>query len=95
MPVSCQVDPQTGVDAANGLALMAICCVGAGYPGVISPGHRRVPVPLCRHRQIHQVAESDPYGENQQETSSQVHQVYRLPVRGPEQKHNRQWVTVH
>jgi hypothetical protein len=60
MPVSCQADPQTGADAANDLALMAIHCVGVGYPGAISLGRRRVPVSIRRHRQIHQIAGSDP-----------------------------------
>jgi hypothetical protein len=67
---------------------MAIHCVGVGHPGAISLGHRRVLVSLRRHRQIHQVAKSDPCGQNQQAISSQVHQVYHLSVSGPKQNHN-------
>jgi hypothetical protein len=65
MPVSCQVDPHISADATNDPALMAIRCLGAGHPGAISPGCRRVSVSLCRHQQIHQVARSDSCGQDQ------------------------------
>jgi hypothetical protein len=54
---------------------MAIHCVGAGHLGIVPQGHRRVSVSLRRHRQIHQVAGSDPHGQNQQAIRSQVHQI--------------------
>jgi hypothetical protein len=57
---------------------MDIRCVGAGHPGVVPPGYRRVPVPLHRYRQIHLVAESDPRGQDQHTVNSPVHQVYHL-----------------
>jgi hypothetical protein len=53
VPVSCQADPHTDTDGANDPALMVIRYLGAGYPGAISLGRQRVPVSLCRHRQIH------------------------------------------
>jgi hypothetical protein len=65
MPVSRQADPHTGADAANDPALMVTRYLGAGHPGAISPSHRRVPVSLCRHRQIQQVIGSDPCSQDQ------------------------------
>jgi hypothetical protein len=62
MPVLRQADPHASADAANDPALMALRCVGPGHHGAISPLHRRVFVPLCRHRQVHQVVESNPSG---------------------------------
>jgi hypothetical protein len=34
--------------------------MGGGYPGTVPQGRRRVPVPLCRHRQVHQVVRGHP-----------------------------------
>jgi hypothetical protein len=65
MLVPCQADPHTSANAANYPALMALRCVGAGHRGAISPRRRRVPVPLCHHRQIHHVAGSNSNGQNQ------------------------------
>jgi hypothetical protein len=59
MPVPRQADPHASTYAINDPALMALYCVGAGHHGAISPRHWRVPVPLCRHRQVHQVAGSN------------------------------------
>jgi hypothetical protein len=78
MPFLGQADPQTGIDAANDLVLMAIHCVGVGHLGAVSPGHRRVPISLCHYRQIYQVARNDPCGQNQQVICRQVHQVNHL-----------------
>jgi ribonuclease HI len=36
---------------------------GGGYPGTIPEGHRRVPFPLRRHRQVHKVARGHPCGQ--------------------------------
>jgi hypothetical protein len=49
MPVSWQANLHTGADATNDPALIAIRCVGAGYPGVISPDHQRILVSVRRH----------------------------------------------
>jgi hypothetical protein len=95
MTVSCQVDLHTDADAANDPTLITIHCVGAGHPGAISSGRRKVPISLHHHQQIHQVAGSDPYGQNQQAIIIQVHQVYRLSVWDPEQNHNQQQVPVY
>jgi hypothetical protein len=82
MPVLHKTDPHTSVDATNDPALMTIHCLGAGHFGAIPPGRQRIPVSLCRHRQIHQVAGSNPYGQDQQAIYNQVHQVHRLQVWG-------------
>jgi transposase InsO family protein len=87
-----QADPHAGTDAADDPALMALRCVGAGHRGAIFPRRRRIPIPVCRHRQIHQVAESNPSGQNQQAISSEVHQVYHMQIRSPKLDHHRQWV---
>jgi hypothetical protein len=55
VPDPCQANPHTGPNVANDLALIVICCVGAGHPRAVSPGRRRVPVSLHHHRQVHQV----------------------------------------
>jgi hypothetical protein len=65
IPVPRQADPRTSVDVANDPALMAIHCVGAGHCGAISSRHQRVSVPLCRHRQVHQMAGSNLSDQNQ------------------------------
>jgi hypothetical protein len=83
-----QADPHAGTDTANDLALMTLRCVGAGHRGAISPRRRRIPIPVCRHRQIHQVAESNPSGQNQQAISSEVHQVHHMQIRGPKPYHH-------
>jgi hypothetical protein len=88
MPALCKADPHASVDAVNDPALMAIHCLGAGHPGAIPPGRRRVLVSLCRHRQIHQVAGSNPCGQDQQVIYNQVHQVHRLQVWGSELDHH-------
>jgi transposase InsO family protein len=48
---------------------MAPHCVGAGHHGVISLHCRRIPVPLRRHRQVHQVAESNPVVKNNKQST--------------------------
>jgi hypothetical protein len=88
MSIPCQVDPHTGIDAANDPALLVVCCVGAGHRGVISPRHWRVPVPLRRHRQVHQVAGSNPSGQHQQAIRSKIHQVHHIQIWGPKQGHH-------
>jgi hypothetical protein len=88
MPVSHQADPHNGTNAANDPALMAICRVGAQHPGTIPQGRRRVPVPVCHHRQVHKVAESNPCTQDQQAIYSQVYQVNYLQIRGPKLDHH-------
>jgi hypothetical protein len=78
MLVPRQVDPHDSVDAANDPALMALRYVGAGHRGAISPCHRRVPVPLRHHRQVHQVAGSNSRGQNQQAIHSEIQQVHYM-----------------
>jgi hypothetical protein len=90
-----QADLHAGIDAANDPTLMALHCVGAGHHGAISPRRRRIPIPVCRHRQIHQVTGSNPSGQNQQAISSEVHQVHHMQVRRPKPDHHRQWVPVY
>jgi hypothetical protein len=51
---------------------------GGGYPGTISQGRRRLPVPLCRHRQVHQVARGHPCGQHYPECCCRLPQVDRL-----------------
>jgi hypothetical protein len=87
MLVPRQADPHADTDTANDPALMTLRCVGAGHRGAISPRRRRVPVPLCRHRQVHQVAESNPSGQDQQAIHSEIHQVHHMQIRGPKQDH--------
>jgi hypothetical protein len=60
MPVLQQADAHASIDAVNDPTLMALRCVGVGHHGAISPRRRRVLVPLCCHRQVHQVARSNP-----------------------------------
>jgi hypothetical protein len=95
MPVPCQVDPHASANAVNDPALMTLYCVGAGHRGVISPHRRRVPVPLCHNHQVHQVAESNPSGHNQQAICSEIHQVHHMHIWGPKQDHHRQWIPIY
>jgi hypothetical protein len=88
MPVSRQTDPYTSADIANDPALMDIHGMGAGYPRTIPQGHRRVPVPVHHHRQVHKVAGSNPCCQDQQAICSQVYQVNCLHVRGPKHDHH-------
>jgi hypothetical protein len=37
-------------------------------------------VPLCHHRQVHQVAESNPSGQNQQAIRCEIHQVHHMQI---------------
>jgi hypothetical protein len=83
MSVPRQADPHTGTDDANDPALMTLHCVGARQRGAISLRCRRVPIPLCRHRQVHQVVGSNPSSQNQQAIHSKVHQVHHMQIRGP------------
>jgi hypothetical protein len=69
---------------------MALRCVGARYCGAISPRRRRVPVPLCRHRQVHQVTGSNISDQNQQAIRSIIHQVHHMQIQGPKQDHHQQ-----
>jgi hypothetical protein len=90
-----QTDPHASTDAANDPALMTLRCVGAGHRWAISPRRQRIPIHVCRRRQIHQVAESNPSGQNQQAISSEVHQVHHMQIQGPKSDHHRQWVPVY
>jgi hypothetical protein len=87
MSVPRQLDPHAGTDAVNDPALMALHCVGPGHRGAFFPRRRRVPILLCCHRQVHQVAESNPSGQNQQAISSEVHQVHHMQIQGPKSNH--------
>jgi hypothetical protein len=78
MSVPCQADSHANTGTTNDPALMALRCVGAKHHGAISPRRRRVPIPLCRHRQVHQVAGSNPNGQNQQAIRSEVHQIHHM-----------------
>jgi hypothetical protein len=78
MSILCQADPHADTDNANDPALMALHCVGAEHRWAISPCHWRVPVPLCRHRQVHQAARSNPSDQNQQTIRSEIHQVHHM-----------------
>jgi hypothetical protein len=60
MSVPRQVDPHVITDAANDPTIMALRCVGAGHRGAFPPRRQRVPIPLCCHRQVYQVAGSNP-----------------------------------
>jgi hypothetical protein len=84
MPVSCKADPHTGADAANDPALMVICHMGAGHPRSIPQGRWRILVSVRRRRQVNRVARSNPCSQDQQVICSQVYQVNRLQVWGPE-----------
>jgi hypothetical protein len=88
MLVPHQADPHTSTHVANDPALMALRCVGAGHREAISLRRRRVPVPLCRHSQVHKLAESNLSGQNQQAIRSEIHQVYHMQIRGPKQDHH-------
>jgi hypothetical protein len=72
VPVSCQADPHTGADAANDPALMVVHRVGAGHPGPIPQGHRRILVSVRCRRQVHKVAGRNSYTQDQQTIYSQV-----------------------
>jgi hypothetical protein len=85
-----QADPHTGTDAANDPTLMALRCVGAEHRGAFPPRRRRVPIALCCHRQVYQVAGSNSSGQNQQAISSEVHQVHHMHIWGPKPDHHRQ-----
>jgi hypothetical protein len=90
-----QADPHADTNAANDPALMTLRCVGAGHRGAFPSRRRRVPITLCCHRQVHQVAESNTSGQNQQAINSEVHQVHHMQIRGPKPDHHRQWVPVY
>jgi hypothetical protein len=51
---------------------------GGGYPGTIPQGHRQVPVPLRRHRQVHKVARGHPCGQHHPRCCCRFPQVDRL-----------------
>jgi hypothetical protein len=95
MSVPRQADPHAGTDAADDPTLVALRCVGAGHHGAISLRRQRIPIPVCHHRQIHQVAGSNPSSQNQQAISSEVHQVHHMQIWGPKPDHHRQWVIVY
>jgi hypothetical protein len=63
MSVPCKADTHTGLGSANDSTLLTIRRMRGGYLGAIPQGHRRVPFPLRRHRQIHKVARGYPYGQ--------------------------------
>jgi hypothetical protein len=67
---------------------MTLRCVGVGHREAISPHCWRVPIPLCRHQQVHQVVGSNSSGQNQQAISSEVHQVHHMKIRGPKPDHH-------
>jgi transposase InsO family protein len=60
MPVPCKADTHFISGSANDSTLLAFRCMGVGYLGTFSQGRRRVLVPICCHRQVHQVAGSYP-----------------------------------
>jgi hypothetical protein len=74
---------------------MALRCVGVGHCGVISPRRQRIPMPVRCQRQIHQVAGSNPSGQNQQAISSEVDQVHHMQIWGLKPDYHRQWVLVY
>jgi hypothetical protein len=76
-----QANPHAGTDITNDPTLMALRCVGAGHRGAISPCRWRMMIPVCRH-QVHQVAGSNPSGQNQQAICSEVHQVHHIHIWG-------------
>jgi hypothetical protein len=53
----------TSSGSADDSTLLAIRCMGGGYSGTIPQGHRRVPIHLRRHRQVHKVARGHPCGQ--------------------------------
>jgi hypothetical protein len=62
---------------------------GLDIVGPIPPRCRRLSVSLCHHRQVHQVVENDPRGQNQQAICSEIYQIYHLPIWGPEQDYHQ------
>jgi hypothetical protein len=69
---------------------MVILRMGCGHPGTISQIHRRVPDPLRRHRQVHEVTGSYPSSEHHQGNSGSIPQVHCVPLRSPEPHHRGQ-----
>jgi hypothetical protein len=88
MPVSCQADPHTSADATNDPALMVVCPVGAGHPGSVPLGRWWIPLSVRHRRQVHKVAGSNPYSQDQHMVYSQVYQVNHVQVRGPKHDHH-------
>jgi hypothetical protein len=78
IPVLCQAYPHTGAYAANDPTLMSICRVEAGHPRSVHQGRRRIPMSVRCHRQVYQVTESNPCGQDQQVIHSQVYQLHHL-----------------
>jgi hypothetical protein len=76
----CPLKP--GCDTCSGFAddstLLAIRRMGGGYPRTIPQGRRRVPVPLCRHWQVHKVARGHPCGQYHPGCCCRFPQVDRL-----------------
>jgi hypothetical protein len=87
MSVPHQPDPHADTDAACDPALIALHCVGLGHHGAFPLRRRSVPIPLCCHRQVYQVAGNNPSGQNQQAISSEVHQVHHMQIQGPKPDH--------
>jgi hypothetical protein len=63
--VSCLADPHTSVNAANDPALMAIYRVGPGHLGFIPQGCQKILVSVRHRRQVHKVAGSNPFSQDQ------------------------------
>jgi hypothetical protein len=76
--VSCQADPHTVTNATNDPTLMVVYRVGAGHPGSVPQGRRKILVSLHRRRQVHKVTGSNPCSQDQQAIYNQVYQVNRL-----------------
>jgi hypothetical protein len=54
----------------------------------LPPCHQRLLVSLCHHRQVQQVAGSDPYDQSQQAIRSKIYQIHHLPIWGPDQDYH-------
>jgi hypothetical protein len=81
--VLCQAGPHTGINGAHDPALMVVCHVGAGHPGYVPQGRRRILVSVRHRRQIYKVTGRNHCGQDQQAIYSQVYQVNSLQVWGP------------
>jgi ribonuclease HI len=78
---ACQLhatDTHTSSDSTDDSTILAIRCMGGGYPRTISQGRWRVPIPLRLHRQVHQVARGHPCGQHHPGCRCRLPQVHRL-----------------
>ena len=59
LPIPCQADPSASSGPADHLTLVAVRGLGAGYLGHVSLSAWGLPLPLRRHRQVHQMGRGE------------------------------------